>query len=135
MKGANGMGETTYFGARTDFGFVESTSDTPGYDRNYILIGYRNEGGEALVIVVKNDGSLNQILQGYKIGELAEGMDKLAELDKLIEGMENGGKLTFTFVYEEESNKLISIIIGALLSLLILTLYLLLCIYLWFKNK
>ena len=130
MKGANGMGKTTYFSARTDFGFVESTSDTPGYDRNYILIGYRNEGGESLVIVVKNDISMTQILQGHKIGELAEGMDKLAELDKLIEGMENRGKLTFTFVYEEESNKLISIIIGALLSLLILTLYLFLCLYL-----
>ena len=88
-----------------------------------------------MVIVVKNDGSLTQILQGHKIGELVEGMDKLAELDKLIEGMENEEKLTFTFVYEEESNKLISIIIGALLSLLILTLYLFLCLYLWIKNK
>ncbi len=129
-KVANGMGKATYFGARIDFGFVESTSDTPGYDRNYILIGYRNDGGETLIIVVKNHGSLTQILQGRKIGELAEGMDKLAELDKLIEGMNSGEVLTFTFVYEEESNKLISIIIGALLSLLILTLYLLLCIYL-----
>ena len=88
------------------------------------------EGYEFLAIIVKNDDSVANSYQGLKIGELAEGIDKLAELDKLIEGMNSGEVLTFTFVYEEESNKLISIIIGASLSFLILVLYLLLCLYL-----
>ena len=57
-------------------------------------------------------------------------MDKLVELDKLMEGTNSGEELTFTFVHEEEPNKVITIIIGASLSLLILIFYLLLCLYL-----
>ena len=50
---------------------------------------------------MKNDATLSPNIQGKKIGELAEGMNKLSELDELIDSMNNGDKLTFTFKYEE----------------------------------
>ncbi len=124
------VGESLYFYADVSFGFVQPTSDTPGVDRNYILLAIRDDKNENLVIVVKNDEILTSEIQGKKIGELAEGMNKLSELDELIDRMNHEDELTFTFKYEEESIKLITIIIGALLSFLILVLYLLLCLYL-----